>query len=74
MILLDLDLPGAGSIEMLKHLRENDKTRYLPVVVLTRSREEQDVRNPGANSYIQKQVDVEKLQEAMHQMGCAGYC
>ena len=60
MVLLDLKLPRINGLEVLKRLREEEATRYLPVVVLTSSKEEQDVSNCyrlGANAYVRKPVD-----------------
>jgi len=72
VILLDLKLPKIDGLEVLKHLRADERTRLLPVVILTSSREEQDVINGykfGANSYIQKPVDYDQFTEAVRQLG-----
>ncbi|MGD9715384.1 MAG: response regulator [Thermomicrobiales bacterium] len=66
LILLDLKLPKVGGIEVLRSLREDPRTRLIPVVVLTSSREEKDVEETyrlGINSYIVKPVEFEKLTE-----------
>src|SRR6266511_5491739 len=60
VILLDLKLPKIDGLEVLRRLRADERTKFTPVVVLTSSREEQDLINSysfGCNSYIRKQVD-----------------
>lgn len=72
VVLLDLNLPKIGGLEVLERLRLDQRTRLLPVVVLTSSREEQDIRESylrGANSYIRKPVDFKHFLEAVGQMG-----
>ncbi len=72
VILLDLNLPGVGGLEVLRRLKENERTRLLPVVILTSSNEERDViegYSLGANSYIRKPVDFVRFVEAMRQVG-----
>ena len=72
VILLDLKLPLLDGFEVLKRLRSEVRTKFLPVVVLTTSREERDLLDSyslGANSYIRKPVDFEKFAEAIHQLG-----
>jgi CheY-like chemotaxis protein len=72
VVLLDLKLPKIDGLEVLKRLRHNERTRILPVVILTSSREEQDVLNGyrlGANSYIRKPVDFDQFSTAVRELG-----
>jgi two-component system response regulator len=69
--LLDLKLPKISGLEVLRRIREDKRTRRLPVIVLTSSREEQDViesYNLGANSYVRKPVDFVQFAEAIRQL------
>jgi two-component system response regulator len=72
VVLLDLKLPKVDGLEVLRQLRSDDRTKLLPVVVLTSSVEEQDVLRGyalGANSYVRKPVDFNQFVEAVKQLG-----
>lgn len=72
VVLLDLKLPKVDGLEVLRQLRADPRTRVLPIVVLTSSREEQDLVQSyslGANSYIRKPVDFGQFIEAVRQLG-----
>lgn len=72
VILLDLNLPKIDGLEVLKRIREDDRTKRLAVVILTTSNEDHDViasYDLGANSYIRKPVDFDQFMEAVRQLG-----
>ena len=72
VILLDLKLPKIDGLEVLSRVRADARTRLLPVVILTSSKEEQDLVTGyqlGANSYIRKPVDFTQFMEAIRQIG-----
>lgn len=72
LILLDLKLPVLDGLEVLKIIREHDKIRRIPVIILTSSRQEQDVSagyDLGVNSYIRKPVDFHQFMDAIKTLG-----
>jgi len=72
VILLDLKLPKIDGLEVLKRLRADERTKLLPVVVLTTSKEQKDIVESyslGANSYVRKPVDFIEFSEAVRQLG-----
>ena len=72
LVLLDLKLPKVDGLEVLQRLRTDERTRLLPVVVLTSSNEQRDILesyNLRANSYIRKPVDFVQFREAVRQLG-----
>jgi len=72
LVLLDLKLPRMDGLEVLRRIRADERTRRLPVVVLTSSKEDRDLTesyNLGVNSYVCKPVDFNKLIEAVRQLG-----
>lgn len=72
VVLLDLKMPRMGGLECLKKIRSVNSLKFLPVVILTSSKEDQDIcesYNLGANSYIQKPVDFEQFVQAIRTLG-----
>jgi len=72
VVLLDLKLPKVDGLEVLRRVRADERTRLLPVVILTSSNEERDVINGyklGTNSYVQKPVDFAAFMDAVGQLG-----
>ncbi|GAB4512463.1 MAG: response regulator [Sulfuricaulis sp.] len=72
IVMLDLKLPKIDGLEVLRRIRADQRTRLIPVVILTSSKEEQDLTNGysfGANSYIRKPVDFKQFVNAVGQIG-----
>jgi|SRR5271157_1925845 len=72
VVLLDLKLPKVDGLEVLRRIRGDERTRLLPVVILTSSKEQQDLIDGyalGANSYVRKPVDFEQFNEAIKTLG-----
>lgn len=72
LILLDINLPKLNGIEVLKELRKDVNSKSIPIVMLTTSKEENDMvrsYNNGANSYIQKPVDFKEFVDVVSQLG-----
>ena len=72
VVLLDLKLPKVDGLEVLRQIRTDERTKLLPVVILTSSKEQQDLLDGygyGANSYIRKPVDFAQFVEAVRQLG-----
>ena len=72
VILLDLKLPKVSGLEVLRALKQDDRTRAIPVVVVTSSREDPDIKTAyalGANSYVVKPVDFDAFAEAVSSLG-----
>jgi two-component system, response regulator len=72
VILLDLKLPGRSGLDVLAAVRANERTKHIPVVVLTSSREDKDrfgAYDNHANSYVQKPVNYDTFVVAAHQLG-----
>ena len=72
IVLLDLKLPKLDGFDVLRRIRADDRTKFLPVVVLTSSKEERDViqsSRDGCNSYVRKPVNFDEFLEAARQLG-----
>jgi len=72
VVMLDLKLPRLDGLEVLRRIRANERTRLLPVVILTSSDEERDRLSGyryGANSYVRKPVDYDQFADAIRQLG-----
>ncbi|HEY4016194.1 MAG TPA: response regulator [Polyangiaceae bacterium] len=72
LVLLDLKLPRVDGLEVLKRMRSDDRAKFVPVVVLTSSGEEEDLARSyafGANSYVRKPVDFAQFTEAVKTLG-----
>ena len=72
VVLLDLKLPKLGGLEVLKEMKADSRTRTIPVVILTSSREDPDIAAAyalGANSYVVKPVDFDHFAEAVSKLG-----
>ncbi len=72
VILLDLKLPKINGIEVLQRLKSDDRTKEIPVVVLTSSREERDLKDAyelGVNSYVTKPINFEEFARAVAELG-----
>ena len=72
VILLDLKMPKIGGIEVLQKIRADERTRKIPVVVLTSSQEEKDIADAydlGVNSYIVKPIDFENFSQSIKEIG-----
>ena len=71
LILLDLQLPKIGGLEVLRKVREDERTKRIPVVIMTNSDEEEDIvngYNGGANSYLRKPVDFNEFVNSVNQL------
>jgi len=72
LVLLDLKLPKVDGLEVLQAIRADERTKAIPVVILTSSKEQKDVirgYNLGVNAFVQKPVDFEQFGEAIRQIG-----
>ena len=73
VILLDIKMPKVDGIEVLRQIKADETTRTIPVVIMTSSKEEQDIitsYNLGVNSYVVKPVDFEGFAKAVAELGC----
>jgi two-component system response regulator len=72
LVLLDLKMPKIGGLEVLKEIKNDHRTKSIPVVIMTSSKEERDMiegYNSGVNSYIQKPVDFDQFRETVKTLG-----
>lgn len=72
IVLLDLKLPRLGGMDVLRRMRSDPRTKYIPVVVLTSSSEDEDVLSSyqsGANSYVRKPIEFHRFADAVKQLG-----
>ena len=72
VILLDLNLPRINGFQILERIKDDERTKLIPVIVLTSSKEEKDIKKAyslGANSYIRKPVDLKKFYNTAQQLG-----
>ncbi len=72
VVLLDLKLPKIDGLEVLRRIREDERTKRVPVVILTSSKEESDITKSyknGCNSYVQKPVNFEQFVDAARELG-----
>jgi two-component system response regulator len=72
VLLLDIKMPRMDGLEVLKHIRNDDKLRHLPVVILSSSREESDLARSwdlGVNAYVVKPVDIDQFFQAVKTLG-----
>ena len=72
VVLVDLKLPKIDGLEVVRQVKANPKTRFVPMVILSSSREQRDIANcyeAGANSYIVKPMEFDLFEEAIRQMG-----
>lgn len=73
LILLDINLPRVNGLDVLQRLREEPKTRFIPVVIMSTSEEEEDLiaaYSNGANSYVRKPVSYDRYAEAVQKVAC----
>ena|ERR1041385_9457966 len=72
LVLLDLKLPKVDGLEVLEHIRQDERTRLVPVVILTSSKEQEDLvrgYSLGANSFVRKPIDLNQFMSAIQQLG-----